>query len=234
MKRIQLSNNFRMASPLLGLALLTSTFATRPVAAATVPVIESIYSLNSTTTGLSGTGFGATAGTVTVSGTAATVSSWSSTQVQFVLPTGGQRTVQVTLTTHAGTKTSAYLTLVPSVLASSVSDSSSLATISGVSLNGQGNQIHVSPGATVSVTASYTATSGLAGSQGIQFGLSTGNPAYCIYGISSSSGGVSFGLTAPSSPGTYNILMGINSNTCASWDYGIPPASQSIGSIAVY
>lgn len=115
---------------------------------------------------LSGTGFGATRGTggVTVSGVAASISSWSSSAVDFVIPAGAV-TGNVVLTTSAGLESNSdnIFTVMPPPSITSLSPISGAAnatvTISGLnfgSLRGTGSVTFGGRSATVN---SWTDTS---------------------------------------------------------------------------
>jgi hypothetical protein len=101
-----------------------------------------------------------------------------------------------------------------------------------VQLNGGGNQVHVSPGASVSVSFGYACSNC---EYGMQFGLSgSTTPQACIF-PPASAGASSVTLTAPTTPGLYYVVMDDNVNLCQEvWDYGTPPVAQAIGSILVY
>lgn len=182
-----------------------------------------------------GTGFGTTPGTVMLGGVATPVTSWSDTIVQFSTFTNWSVTEPVVLTTSTGATANLMVAFISATVGSATSDRDGTAAINAVSINGGGNQAHVSPSATFTVEFNYTTVCNASSCPiALQFGLDGGSPATCFY-ANVKNGSKSLTLKAPASPGMHYVLFDRNQNFCqAVWDYGTPPLSQSLGSIAVY
>ena len=182
-----------------------------------------------------GSGFGTTTGTVVVGSGPATVTYWSDTEVQFSAYTDQTATYPVSVTTSTGAIANFVVSLVSATVSSAAADRDGSATVNSVSINGGNNQAHVSPGATFTVEFNYSAVcSGSACPIAIQLGLDVSTPQTCFY-AEVKNGSKTLTMKAPAAPGLHYILFDRNQNYCqAIWDYGIPPLSQSLGSIAVY
>jgi hypothetical protein len=109
--------------------------------------------------------------------------------------------------------------------------------ISGVHLNGKGNDVTVKHGSTVTVKASYAIRDvSCAGCiEQIQVGLNTASaPKKCIYdaipGATYKTGTAKFTLKAPAKPGSYFVAFDKSAEfscTTASWSNGAPKANPT-------
>jgi hypothetical protein len=179
---------------------------------------------------IGGRNFGTTAGSVIVNGAPAAVVSWSNTQIFVSNPLLWPVTAQVIVTTSGGLRASGSVFNPVSVLSSVAYDRDSQEMVTAVSLNGGGNQVHVTPGAAVTVDLDYGACVNCA----LQFGFNTGAPQACFF-APASVGHTTQVLTAPNAPGIYYVLFDRNQNVCNSaWDWGTPPQTQAIGAVSVY
>jgi hypothetical protein len=227
MKNLQTNLSLTVMSSLaLSLLSMTAT-AQQPEVAA--PSISWAHIKGSGQLEILGSNFGTAQGTVKVEGAIATVQSWSNTLIDVTNPLNEPATAQITVATSGGSKATGSVFNPVAVLSSA---SNSRDTVTLVQLNGGGNQAHVSPGASVTVSFGYACNKC---TDGIQFGLSgSTTPQACIF-PTASAGASSVTLTAPIAQGLYYILMDDNLNVCQPvWDYGTPPVAQAIGSILVY
>jgi hypothetical protein len=221
------TSSFVIALATLGLGLSVSG-----AAQAAAPVIYFAQVWAGGQINISGNNFGTTAGSVTVKGSRATVTSWSDTQIFVSNPLPWPLTAEVVVNTTSKTRATGYLFNQVSVLPSVAHTRDSYGAVTVVSLNGGGNQIHVSPGATVTLDLDFSALNN--GTDiGFQFGFNTGAPQTCFIG--NGTGHITQTLTAPTTPGIYYVLFDSNLNYCnPSWDAGTPPQAQAIGAISVY
>jgi IPT/TIG domain len=218
----------------IALATLGLGLSVSETAQAAAPVITYVQGWGNSEIKIQGDYFGTTAGSVSVNGAPATVSSWSSTTILASNPLNWPASTLVVVTTSAGaTATFSFFRSV-TVLGTAAHDHDVTETVTNVSLNGGGNQLHVSPGATVTLDLDYSACSDCA----LQFGFNTGEPQACFFAPVTPGTAVGHStqtLTAPTTPGIYYVLFDRNQNLCApAWDWGTPPATQALGAISVY
>jgi hypothetical protein len=221
--RITANFTLALATVALGLALSGT-------ARAAAPTITFAQVWAGSQINIGGTNFGTTAGSVTVNGSPVTVASWSDTQIFVSSPLRWPLTAQVVVTTPAALRAVGYIFNPVSVLSSVAYDRDSQEMVTAVSLNGHGNQIHVSPGAPVTLDLDYSACVGCA----LQFGFNTGAPQACFLAPIAVWHATQL-LTAPATPGIYYVLFDRNDTACrAGWDLGTPPQTQAIGAVSVY
>jgi|HubBroStandDraft_1064217.scaffolds.fasta_scaffold13819_2 hypothetical protein len=218
------------------LMLALPLLITSGLRAQSTPVINWMKVQSPNLLNINGSGFGTTAGTVLLSGSpVAAVTYWSDTQISVEAGTDQTLSTTVTVTTSTGATAISVASFAATTLGGAAVDRDGSATINSVSINGGGNQAHVSPGATVTVAFDYTTLcSGGSCPIAVQLGWDVGAPEACFY-ANVKTGAKSLTLKAPARKGIYYILFDRNQNYCqAIWDYGTPPLSQGLGSIMVY